>query len=125
MADASYPGIFLAAEVNGRVAGVAATGPSRDSDATVNTGEVYSIYLDPEVIGQGVGRVLFAAAVDDLASRGFRTGTLWVLTDNQRARRFYEAAGWRPDGATKRDVRADGTLDETRYRTAIGTPGTS
>ena len=31
---------------------------------------------------------------------GYRSITLWVLRDNQRARRFYERAGFAPDGAT-------------------------
>lgn len=122
LADDASPGAFLVAEVDGRVVGLATTGPSRDDDADEATGEVYSIYLDPDVIGRGVGRTLFAAAVADLVSRGFSRGTLWVLTGNARARRFYEAAGWRPDGATKRDVRADGTLEETRYRRELA-PG--
>jgi GNAT superfamily N-acetyltransferase len=116
LADPSDPGVFLVAEVAGRVVGLAITGPSRDEDADPATGEVYAIYLDPDVIGRGVGRALFAAAVADLASLGFERATLWVLTGNARARRFYEAAGWQADGATKREVRDVGTLDETRYR---------
>jgi RimJ/RimL family protein N-acetyltransferase len=39
-----------------------------------------------------------------------------VLTDNVRARRFHEAAGWRADG-TVRVLDFDGTpIDELRYR---------
>jgi len=45
------------------------------------------------VIGIGVGRALFAHAVDELLSRGYGPLTLWVLEDNVRAQRFYEAAG--------------------------------
>lgn len=29
----------------------------------------------------------------------FRTAVLWVLESNERARRFYEVAGWKRDGA--------------------------
>jgi GNAT superfamily N-acetyltransferase len=116
LADPSDPGAFLVAEIAGQAVGLAITGPSRDEDGDAATGEVYAIYLDPGVIGRGVGRALFAAAVADLVSRGFERAILWVLSDNMRARRFYEAAGWRPDGATKRDVRDGGTLDGTRYR---------
>jgi len=32
--------------------------------------------------------------------RSFRTVTLWVLETNEQARRFYELAGWKLDGAT-------------------------
>ncbi len=113
--DGSQRGAVLVAEVDGRVAGFAFTGPSRDRDAAGGTGEVQAIYLDPPVIGRGVGRALFAAAVEDLAARGSERATLWVLTANGQARRFYEAAGWLPDGTTRREEWADGTLDETRY----------
>ena len=54
-----------------------------------------------------------------VAGMGRRGGThaaLWVLTTNMRARRFYEAHGWRTDGVTKTDWRGDVPLDETRYR---------
>ena len=37
-----------------------------------------------------------------MRSAGFRRATLWVIEENAEARRFYEAAGWRPDGLAKR-----------------------
>jgi RimJ/RimL family protein N-acetyltransferase len=37
-----------------------------------------------------------------MRSAGFRRATLWVIEENVEARRFYEAAGWRPDGLSKR-----------------------
>jgi ribosomal protein S18 acetylase RimI-like enzyme len=80
------------------LAGFAVTGPSQDADADPKTAEVYAIYLRPDRIGSGVGRELFAHAVHDLRTRGFRTATLWVLETNERTRRFYEIAGWKPDG---------------------------
>jgi len=58
-------------------------------------------------------------AMATLRAVGFSTATLWVLDTNLRARRFYEAAGWVPDGATKVDDRATFTLREVRYRTTI------
>jgi len=42
---------------------------------------------------------------------------LWVLESNRRARRFYEIAGWIPDGDAKTENRPDGIqLREVRYR---------
>jgi ribosomal protein S18 acetylase RimI-like enzyme len=87
------------AEDEGSVIGFATTGRSEDADADRSTGEVYAIYLDPESVGTGLGRELFAHAVEDLREREFRTATLWVLETNAQARRFYEIAGWRTDGA--------------------------
>jgi RimJ/RimL family protein N-acetyltransferase len=98
-----------------RVIGFAATSPARDDDVAAGTGEVAAIYLDPAAWSTGLGRQLFGAAVDDLGRRKFGPLVLWVLTANRRARRFYEAAGWRPDGTT-RMLDFDGTpIEEIRY----------
>ena len=35
-----------------------------------------------------------AGAEERLRGLGFRRAELWVLVGNERARRFYEAAGW-------------------------------
>jgi GNAT superfamily N-acetyltransferase len=107
------------AERAGRLVGFAATGPSRDDDAVPTTGEVRAIYLAEKAAGQGIGRALFAHAVDDLRQRGFRAATLWVLASNTRARRFYAAAGWAPDGAEKTEERLGVVLHEVRYRVAL------
>lgn len=83
----------------GRVVGFSTYGPSRDEDATPATGEVPAIYLDPEVIGTGVGRDLLAETIVALRAAGFTRASLWVLEQNVRARRFYEKAGWVWDGS--------------------------
>jgi GNAT superfamily N-acetyltransferase len=107
------------AEDDRGLAGFAVTGPSQDADADPKTGEVYAIYLEPDRVGTGVGRGLFAHAVDDLRDRGFRTATLWVLESNERTRRFYEIAGWKPDG-TVTSERVDCEMRPTvRYRIAL------
>ena len=104
------------AEDDWRLAGFAITRPSEDGDATQGTAEVVALYLDPGAIGQGIGRSLFAHAVADFRQRGFRQATLWVLESNERARRFYEVAGWTPDGARKSEKRPGFSLHEVRYR---------
>ena len=107
------------AEDGGRVTGFAVTGPSEDADAQDKTGEVYAIYLDPEQVGSGLGRALFERAVGDLRERGFTEATLWVLGTNDRARRFYEVAGWKPDG-TETSERVDCEMRPTvRYRVTL------
>jgi len=104
------------AEDAGSAVGFCATGSSSDDDATPETVEVGAIYLEPDRIGTGVGRTLFEHALKDLRERGFRTSTLWVLRDNRLARRFYEVAGWQPDGAEQASSRGGPGLIETRYR---------
>jgi ribosomal protein S18 acetylase RimI-like enzyme len=100
------------AERGGEVVGFASVGPSRDERGI---GELYAIYVDPEDWSNGVGRALIEQAEQRLA-RDFDEATLWVLTDNPRARRFYEQAGWHLDGASKVEQRLGVRSEETRYR---------
>jgi GNAT superfamily N-acetyltransferase len=104
------------AEAGGEVVGFADAMPSRDDDADGVTGEVPAIYAHPDAWGTGAGRELMAAAVAGLRDAGFRSATLWVLDTNARARRFYERAGFAPDGAAKTDTLAGAPVTEVRYR---------
>jgi GNAT superfamily N-acetyltransferase len=107
------------AQEAGDVAGFAVTGPSQDADATERMGEVYAIYQEPARLGTGAGRELFDHAVGDLRRRGFVAATLWVLETNERARRFYEVAGWAPDGTVSTE-RVDCEMRPTlRYRVEL------
>jgi ribosomal protein S18 acetylase RimI-like enzyme len=94
------------------VIGFASVGPSRDEDGL---GELYAIYVEPAAWSSGAGRALMAAAEEQLASE-YGTALLWVLEDNPRARRFYERAGWAPDGARKAEERFGVRAPEVRYR---------
>jgi GNAT superfamily N-acetyltransferase len=102
---------FIAEEA-GEVTGFAALGPSRDQQ---RIGELYAIYVAPAAWSKGVGRSLIAAAEAELA-RSYDVATLWVLSRNPRARRFYALAGWRPDGATQVHERFGVSAEELRYR---------
>ncbi|WP_326569185.1 GNAT family N-acetyltransferase [Amycolatopsis rhabdoformis] len=109
--------VLVAETPDGTIAGFAASSPSRDDDATPDTGELASIYLLPEFWSRGYGRTLHAHALTALAT-DFPTATLWVLAGNTRARGFYERTGWTLDGRTKVESVANGTvtLEEVRYR---------
>lgn len=103
-------------EVAGLVTGFVSLGASGDADRDDATGEVYAIYVHPAAWAAGTGRALFALAAATLREMGFSKATLWVLGTNERARRFYEAAGWSTDGATKDEERGTFVLREVRYR---------
>jgi GNAT superfamily N-acetyltransferase len=119
--DARYH--LSVAERADTVLGFVLMGPSRDDDATAATGEVHAIYVEPALIGAGVGRLLFSHAVATLATDGFARATLWVLEANAVTRRFYTAAGWRPDGRKKVERWRGVELVEVRYaRTLSATP---
>ena len=64
-----------------------------------DTGEVYALYVLPEYQGMGVGRQLLDAALDKLSA--FPHLCLWAVKGNERAIRFYETCGFRPDGEEK------------------------
>ncbi|WP_221358016.1 GNAT family N-acetyltransferase [Streptomyces beigongshangae] len=82
-------------------------------------GEVYALYISPDLIGQGIGRTLLGEAHTQMKDQGFETSALWVLCDNRRARRFYERAGYRADGAAQDDVYDGITLTELHYRRVL------
>lgn len=66
---------------------------SRFSDFS-NWGEIVSIYLLPQYMGKGYGKLLLAAVVGELERLGFHDIFLWVLEDNANARKFYEKEGF-------------------------------
>ncbi len=96
---------------------------ARDTDAARAVGEVSSLYLRPEVWGQGLGRELMAAALSHLTAAGSTSATLWVLATNDRARRFYEAGGWERDGVERTERIGGALVAEVRYRRELGVMG--
>jgi GNAT superfamily N-acetyltransferase len=101
--------------VGATICGLATTGLCRDSDLA-NFGELLAIYVDPEHLGTGVGRLLMAAARERLRRVGVTSAALWVLDGNVRARRFYERDGWSCDGARRTETYGNAPVDEVRYR---------
>lgn len=103
---------LLVAEVAGRgVLGMVRFGADPDDPGR---GHVYSLYVDPDSQGLGLGRTLLAAAGETLGARGYAQATLWVFADNTVARAFYTRLGWQPDGATRTE--AAYRLPEIRLR---------
>ena len=96
--------------VTDRIGGFASVSPS--------AGELGALYVDPQAWGTGLGQELIIEAERRLAERHAVAG-LWVLAGNVRARRFYEAGGWRTDG-TERAERVFGVpVVEARYRKTL------
>lgn len=104
-------------EDGGEVVGFASVGASREEDAE-QEGELYAIYLHPSHWGNGIGRALLQRAEESMRSSGFRRALLWVLAGNERAERFYRAAGWEADGEKVEDFQG-ATVTERRYRKAL------
>lgn len=121
-------GCFVAEEA-GRIVGFAGFGAFKD-DPTIrggpvgakqdeHVGELYALYLLRDAQGSGVGRALLEVAQRELLAAGFERATLWVLEDNDLARRFYERAGWKWDGTTSEHRFDCGNQPITRYVTDL------
>ena len=102
-----------------RAVAILTVGPSRDDDLDVKeVGELWGIYIVPDRWRQGIGTRLVREAEGMLRARGYREIVLWVLEGNMDARRFYEAMGFEPDGAS-RIVELGEPLPAVRYRKAV------
>lgn len=108
-----WPAVWVAGPR--RVAGFIASGPPETEEPVPGTVQLYAIYVDPGAVGTGVGRALMDRAVRDYRARGLERAFLYVLEGNDRARRFYEAAGWAPDGTDRWEEFGGTRLRELRY----------
>ncbi len=77
--------------------------------------ELYALYVHPEWWSTGTGRALMDRVLATVSAAGYLSVRLWVLRDNARARRFYERAGFAPDGASH-TLEGLGGVTEIRYR---------
>ena len=77
-------GQVIVAELDGELAGFAA----------VVGGELDGLFVEPDLWGRGIGRVLVDAAAHEARRRGL---ALTVIA-NPRARRFYESCGFTFEG---------------------------
>lgn len=55
--------------------------------------ELYSLYVDPAYMRNGIGRRLLARVKSSVKEKGLNSFYLWVSEDNIGARRFYESLG--------------------------------
>ncbi len=128
-ANQENPGSFRESTAPG-IVGYASFGPETDvlgapwphpltadgEDGSV--AELYALYVRPAWWSTGTGRALMERVLAKTSRAGYRSITLWVLRDNLRARRFYERAGFAPDGASNVLDRLGG-VTEVRYRRAL------
>ncbi len=101
---------------DGAIVGWVAYGTCRDPDrGGPRYGEIFACYVHPDWWRKGTGRLLMGHAIDGLVRSGRDDISLWVLEANDRARRFYEALGFAPDG-TRKLVNFGVPVPEVRYR---------
>ena len=87
--------VFVAVGRHRAIVGFGSCGrqPVADLVADGFAGEFSALYLLAAHQRHGVGRRLLALMAQDLIQRGLRGAALWVLRDNEPARRFYEVLG--------------------------------
>jgi GNAT superfamily N-acetyltransferase len=109
------------ADRDGTLIGYATTSPAKGNwlPPPDGAGELTNLYLDPDVIGTGAGRLLYEHAVADLRERGFDPLVVWAFRDNARARRFYEARGLVIDVPDHAWVLADVPCPIVRFRGSL------
>ena len=117
-ADSIAKGVpeLLVARTEDQVAGFIAFGPCRDEDRTPESAEIWAIYLRPTALSKGIGRSLWLAANQRMIKQGYRSVSLWVFIANQRAIKFYTAAGFRVQPKTQKDSTLGGAqAQKIRY----------
>jgi ribosomal protein S18 acetylase RimI-like enzyme len=90
-------------DVHDRVAGYVSYGRCRNRGLPAE-GEIDELYLSPEYQGLGFGKRMFRAVRNDFTDRGMTRVIVWCLSDNVRARGFYERLGGRPVAETMERV---------------------
>ena len=100
-----------------------AMGPTHDADGDpATTWDIYNLHVAPERKRSGIGGALFDLAAARGRERGMTRLTLWVVRQNEPARRFYEMKGMAPDGAEQTHPLAPGaSLWEVRYCLPLAT----
>lgn len=88
--------------------------PTKGGEAG-QVGELYALYVHPDWWSTGTGRALMNRVLARTRRAAYPEIVLWVLEGNARARRFYERAGFAPDGASNVLHRL-GAVGEVRYR---------
>jgi GNAT superfamily N-acetyltransferase len=92
--------------------------PVTRAGAEGRVAELYALYVHPAWWSTGTGRALMDRVLARTSGAGYPDITLWVLKGNVRARRFYERAGFSPDGASNVLDRLGGVM-EVRYRRTL------
>lgn len=59
------------------------------------------LYVDAFFHGLGIGTAFMKKGIEEAQTREIKRIYLWVLEKNQKARRFYEGFGFRPDGSRR------------------------
>jgi GNAT superfamily N-acetyltransferase len=116
-------GVVVALERN-EVVGFAAFGPPELADGDVPdpagpTTEVSTLLVEPRWGRRGHGSRLLAAVADLGRSGGAARLQVWLVEDDEASARFYESAGWAPDGWARTLDTGGAPLRELRWHALL------
>lgn len=107
---------LLVAKDRGVVQGWISFSRSRDDGASESEAELRALYVSPVSWSTGVGRRLWLHTKDLMIRQAYRSCSLWVFPENDRAIRFYRAAGFVADPSSSKSLELGGKqLQEVRY----------
>jgi GNAT superfamily N-acetyltransferase len=101
--------------LDGCIVGFADGGMARDDDVGSGTGEIYTLFVDPESWEKGIRTNLMEHVCFDLRAHGFERAVFWVLATDSTARAFAEHVGFRPDGSTRFEDCGGTQVEQLRY----------
>ena len=119
IADREWP-VFVIDEAGAIVAFCQMIASRDPDDDPARVGHITSLHVLPHLRSRGHGRALVDHVRAEFQRRGFAELTLWVLEENQNARRFYEKYGFRLDSGKKMYPKTE--VPEVRYRIRLSNP---
>ncbi len=107
---------LLVAKKGRVVQGWLSFGHCRDEGSPKTEAEVWAIYVAPSAWSTGAGRLLWVRARELMLAQGFKSCSLWVFPQNDRAIKFYHSAGFAHDGSAPKSFELGGAqLQEVRF----------
>jgi ribosomal protein S18 acetylase RimI-like enzyme len=76
------------------IIGFIVLGACRDRDLSIYCGEIWAIYMHPDLWNQGAGTKAIRHSFDILKREGYTNCSLWVLKENTSAISFYKKEGF-------------------------------
>jgi GNAT superfamily N-acetyltransferase len=115
-------GLLVALESD-TVVGFAAYAPPEADDGTDEdegpVTEIATLLVEPRWGRRGHGSRLLAAVADLATAAGVRTLRAWLPEADGASARFYESAGWAPDGWARTLDTGSAPLREVRWHTRL------
>lgn len=111
------PGTNIVIEYKNVVSGFCVYGPARDEDLlNLKSGELVALNILPGKWSLGLGTELIKNVIEAAYIKEWKSLYLWVVKENNRARKLYELFGFEIEGKEKVDFKLTGCeLHEIRY----------